>query len=344
MENEGTCISVIIPVYKVGAYLPACVDSILAQTFTDFELLLVDDGSPDNSGIICDNYAEKDSRVKVFHQANGGVSCARNCGLEHAKGKWIAFVDSDDYVGKDYLQDLYDAVDEKVDLVIQSFSHIKENGEKLFGDSERNGKNGVYFPSDFRQMQQEWHLEMRCHPISKLFKRRIIEDNKIEFTQKVTLGEDFLFLFSYLNVISGGGVSVSLIDNYFYVDRANSLVHKKRSFEELFTLYCYAKNVTFNFIQKYNCQICDFDITNFLHRAITVAESPKDLLKISQDDWILFVEYFKVISRKTALDKWMVSHFHSHLSVLFFYLHAIRSFREALEKRNLWAIVDFLKK
>ncbi|KAF3371822.1 glycosyl transferase family 2, partial [Enterococcus faecium] len=90
-------ISIIVPVYKVEKYLRKCVDSILAQTFTDFEVILVDDGSPDNSGKICDEYAEKDNRVRVIHKENGGLSSARNAGIDVARGKYLGFVDSDDY-------------------------------------------------------------------------------------------------------------------------------------------------------------------------------------------------------------------------------------------------------
>lgn len=97
-------ISVIVPVYKAEKYLERCVDSILAQTFADFELILVNDGSPDSSGAICDAYTAKDSRVKVIHKENGGVSAARNTGLDAAKGEFVAFVDSDDYVEPDYLR------------------------------------------------------------------------------------------------------------------------------------------------------------------------------------------------------------------------------------------------
>lgn len=89
-------ISIIVPVYKAEAYLHRCVDSLLAQTFTDFEVLLIDDGSPDCIGEICDAYAKKDARVRVFHQPNGGVSVARQRGVENAKGEWITFVDADD--------------------------------------------------------------------------------------------------------------------------------------------------------------------------------------------------------------------------------------------------------
>lgn len=107
-------ISVIVPVYKVEPYLRRCVDSILAQTFTDFELILVDDGSPDNCGAICDEYAEKDVRVHVIHQENGGLSAARNAGIDwafaHSDSEWLSFVDSDDWVHPQMLELLYGAV------------------------------------------------------------------------------------------------------------------------------------------------------------------------------------------------------------------------------------------
>ena len=90
-------VSCIIPVYNTEKYLHRCIDSVLAQTYKDFELLLIDDGSTDSSGTICDEYAAKDARVRVFHKENGGVSSARNLGLYHAQGEWIIVMDSDDY-------------------------------------------------------------------------------------------------------------------------------------------------------------------------------------------------------------------------------------------------------
>ena len=93
-------ISVIVPVYNTEKYLRRCIDSVLAQTYQDFELLLIDDGSKDSSGAICDEYAAKDARVRVFHKENGGVSSARNLGLDNARGEWVTFVDSDDYIEK----------------------------------------------------------------------------------------------------------------------------------------------------------------------------------------------------------------------------------------------------
>lgn len=94
-------ISIIVPVYNTEKYLDQCIQSILSQTYTDYELLLVDDGSTDSSGVICDRYAEQDSRVREFHKPNGGVSSARNMGLDNARGEWIGWVDSDDYIDAD---------------------------------------------------------------------------------------------------------------------------------------------------------------------------------------------------------------------------------------------------
>lgn len=104
-------ISVIVPVYKVEKYLRACVDSILAQTFSDFELILVDDGSPDSCGAMCDEYAERDPRIKVIHQENGGLSAARNAGLEIARGHYVTFIDGDDVISVNFLMTLYRAAE-----------------------------------------------------------------------------------------------------------------------------------------------------------------------------------------------------------------------------------------
>ena len=97
-------ISIIVPVYNTEKYLRRCIDSVLAQTYQDFELLLIDDGSKDSSGAICDEYAAQDARVRVFHKENGGVSSARNVGLDNARGEWITFVDADDWIESDMLE------------------------------------------------------------------------------------------------------------------------------------------------------------------------------------------------------------------------------------------------
>ena len=124
-------ISVIVPVYQVEAYLPQCIDSILAQTFTDFELILVDDGSKDQSGTICDEYAGIDGRVRVIHKENGGLSDARNTGLERAVGKYFMFVDSDDYIAPTMVEHLYNSIQsERADIAICNFCYVFDKKEK----------------------------------------------------------------------------------------------------------------------------------------------------------------------------------------------------------------------
>ncbi len=125
-------ISVIVPVYKVEQWLGPCVDSILNQTFRDFELILVDDGSPDNCGALCEKYAKDDPRVRVLHKANGGLSSARNAGIEAAKAPYLAFVDSDDFVRPQYLATLRAAIRQYgADMAICGAEDVTEWGESL---------------------------------------------------------------------------------------------------------------------------------------------------------------------------------------------------------------------
>ena len=125
-------VSVIVPVYKVEKYLSKCLDSIVNQTYKNLEIILVDDGSPDNSGKICDEYAQKDSRIKVIHKENGGLSSARNAGLDIATGEYIAFADSDDSVHLDFVEKLYRAIkEENADIACCSVEDFIEDKNKI---------------------------------------------------------------------------------------------------------------------------------------------------------------------------------------------------------------------
>lgn len=126
-------VSVIVPIYNNDKYLPKCIDSILSQTFTDFELLLIDDGSDDKSGLICDQYASIDARVRVFHKENGGVSSARNLGLESAMGEWVTFVDSDDWIEHSMYDKMLDkAIHENADIVYCDINMVYVNYEECW--------------------------------------------------------------------------------------------------------------------------------------------------------------------------------------------------------------------
>ena len=123
--NNVSLLSVIVPVYKVEQYLEKCVDSILGQTFKNIEIILVDDGSPDNSGVICDEYAKKDHRIEVIHKSNGGVSNARNVAIEQANGEYLMFIDSDDIVSDDLCKVLFEMLkNNNADISICNATHI----------------------------------------------------------------------------------------------------------------------------------------------------------------------------------------------------------------------------
>jgi glycosyltransferase involved in cell wall biosynthesis len=177
-------VSIIVPVYNVDKFLHKCVDSILAQTLTDFELLLVDDGSKDNSGLICDKYATKDSRVRVFHKENGGVSSARNLGLENAQGDWIIFIDSDDWIEPNMLKDIYEkAILEHADLVYCDLRMIFNNHTEILHIAEYN--------TNKTKMLNNFIKSTFGTAAGMLAKKNLYESNEIRYPIGVKFCEDF---------------------------------------------------------------------------------------------------------------------------------------------------------
>ena len=198
-------ISVIVPTYNTEQYLPRCIDSILAQTFTDFELILVNDGSSDNSGKICDKYAQKDSRIIVIHKKNGGVSSARNKGLDIAKGEYITFVDSDDWIDADYINQF---IQEKVDFQICGYHQLITNTSSFKPDKTR-----ILYSNEIPTSFDNEFYKLYCRGIlSKCFKKEIIDKHQISFNNKLRIGEDTLFILQFLCHCK----SVRFISSYGY--------------------------------------------------------------------------------------------------------------------------------
>lgn len=168
-------ISIIVPVYKVEKYLRKCVDSILAQTFTDFEVILVDDGSPDNSGKICDEYAEKDNRVRVIHKENGGLSSARNAGIDVARGKYLGFVDSDDYIDEDMYEILYENL--KIhDADISSVELIPFYGDRY---KKANKEKKVIILNKKEAIKSVLEgTQFYAYAWNKLYRKELFKDNR----------------------------------------------------------------------------------------------------------------------------------------------------------------------
>lgn len=191
-------ISIIVPVYKAESSLDKCINSILIQSFRNFELLLIDDGSPDKSGKICDEYAKNDYRIKVFHKENGGVSSARNVGLDNAKGAWITFIDADDYLEGEFLNSLENS--RNYDLIISGYEREYDGeNQKTFVDIEgcAHSRTEVinYLNDNIRD-------EIFRTPWGKFFKVEIIRKYHIRFDSRIRFGEDTIFNFTYFQYIN----------------------------------------------------------------------------------------------------------------------------------------------
>ena len=166
-------ISVIVPVYNTAAYLSRCIESLINQTYSDLQIILIDDGSTDNSGAIADEWQSKDSRIEVYHQPNQGQSAARNAGLQHAKGEYIAFVDSDDYIDSNYFSTMLQAADATTDCVQTGYRRVQQNGEII----------KAYRPKHFYQYTS---------PCMRLYRREFIEQHHLHFPEGM-IYEDVVF-------------------------------------------------------------------------------------------------------------------------------------------------------
>lgn len=198
-------ISIIIPVYNVEKHIRQCLDSIINQTFLDFEVLLIDDGSPDKSGDICDEYATKDSRFRVYHKVNGGVSSARNKGLDNAVGEWVTFIDADDWIEKETLEQ---CIENSKNVEFVRFGMKSVYGENLYIEDTR--------------LENGWTYKIYCANVFSrqtalgvcggLYLRSIFTNNNIKFNPKYRLGEDWLVLMQYLKCIK----KIKILNSPFY--------------------------------------------------------------------------------------------------------------------------------
>ena len=230
-------ISVIVPVYNVEKYLHECVDSILAQTFTDFELILVDDGSHDNSGVICDEYAAKDERITVIHQKNQGQAAARNNAIVIAKGEWIHFVDSDDLIHPQTLEILYSAVDETIKISMCGVLKGTSLSENFFLPKsnysfEKHPINEKTLVSMYHNGYQYWSV---C---AKLIKRETIE--KHLFTPG-RIYEDCAVVSKWFDTIKN--INITDEQLYFYRINPNSTTNADFSLKKLDSLWAIEEQI-----------------------------------------------------------------------------------------------------
>ena len=201
-------LSIIIPVYNKAKYLSECLDSVLAQTYKDFEIIIIDDGSKDDSYSICQRYSEHYPCIKTIHQENSGASAARNHGIEIAEGKWCSFIDADDYVEGNYLESLANHITSDSCMVMSNMEYGQNIDIPDFKEAVCTGIDSIraYF----------WDNGIACHlgPCVKLFNRQILNRNNIRFPEDVSNGEDGIFVLEYLSHVNE--LSVFESRNYIY--------------------------------------------------------------------------------------------------------------------------------
>ena len=255
--------SIILPVYNVEDYISACIEGILAQTVRDFELLIVDDGSTDKTGYICDEYSLRDSRICVFHQPNKGVSTARNKGLEEAVGQWIVFCDGDDIVKKNWLALFEFQMNDGSDLLIQGlFMDYSRTQQK---DKESTELKGFDYKGDVRNaLQLLFEDSVLGYLSTKAFKKEIIEKNRLRLNVTYNYHEDeefFLRYCKYVNLVSSVHESgyVYFVSNwakYCIRNRYELFRDKWMSIRDIFSVNVlpvvksYLNDFAFNFLEE----------------------------------------------------------------------------------------------
>lgn len=240
-------ISIIIPVYKVENYLDKCVKSIINQTYKNLEIILVDDGSPDRCPAICDKWAEKDSRIKVIHKQNGGVSSARNCGIDVSTGDYICFVDSDDYLSETYVEDMvigdYDIVVSGLRMINIATSKIKE-----YKINQKEYNN----PSDF--YTEVFSANCFNSPCNKLYKKDIVAETR--FDTGFNIGEDAMF---NIKVVAKSKTFYSVDEiNYNYIlgENENSLSKNENMINRFKSCYAQIKMLKNSFYKEFDPKVC----------------------------------------------------------------------------------------
>lgn len=341
-------VSIIVPVYKVEKYIHRCIESILLQTYTDFELILVDDGSPDLCGAICDGYAQKDSRIMVIHQNNSGVSFARNTALSVASGKYILFCDSDDYIECTWLAELVKLANESnADLVSAGFTYCDANGNL------KRTKTHEQIQFSFGEITENIDFiiykvllgELGWEVWTKLFKKEIIRDNTILFCETCdNFAEDMGFVIEYLLYCKQ--IMVSRSTGYNYIEHTGSMMDQSKNTVKLNAMNEVSKHFAEHYFRhiKLTGQDLLFPVIYFLimwnqYQKIVYTEDYKQLAKyinqIKDTSWFkkntwtilgrypIFLKYFgKECAKKIMLITAYCLHqnwrLHSYISFLLY--------------------------
>lgn len=335
--------SVIVPVYKVEEYLSKCIESVLSQSFSDFELILVDDGSPDSCPEICENYKEKDERIKVIHKPNGGLASARRAGIKVAQGEYVFNLDSDDLIEKDTLECAYNLIKE-TNCEIVSFAYRWVKNGKTVKITNDCLDEGLYSEKDiekhiYPKLLMDKNMEHVSYYLSgKAVKREFLTPHQLNVSEKISLGEDLCCVVPcYLNAKS---VYISKKDAYLYTVRETSL-SKKFNTQQICLIENVINEISKNDTHKvvdFGEQLCRYSCFMCFAILATAAEGNyfksikaiKDNIKNSLHNEKIPRAEFKNISLKSRISVFLMQK--KCYNTAFYFLNLCKNIKKVLKK------------
>lgn len=339
--------SVIVPVYKVEKYLPNCIESVLNQTCSDFELILVNDGSPDSCPKICDDYKEKDSRIKVIHKTNGGLASARRAGIKVAEGDYIFNLDSDDLIENDTLESAYKIIKE-TNCEIVSFSYRWVKNGQTIAITNDGLEEGIYDKNDiekyiFPRLLMDKNMNHISYYLSgKAIKREFLTPHQLNVSEKISLGEDYCCVVPcYLNAKS---VYISKKSAYLYTVREDSL-SKEFNTKQVYLIEDVIKEISKNNIKKvadFEEQLCRYSCFMCFTILASAAEGNhfKSLKKLRENiinslhnDKIPNAE-FRKISLKSQITIFLMKK--KKYKTAFYFLNLCKHLKNLLKRRGIY--------
>lgn len=329
-------LSIIIPVYKAEQYIEECVNSIICQVDLDYEIILIDDGSPDSSGTICDNLAKIHNTIQVVHQKNAGVSAARNKGISIAKGEYLSFIDSDDFVAPTYLHTLSEGIKTEVDLLI--FNYIRWVSSK----KQEQGHFGLH-DGIFRNLKYLYGNALRLEISSlsvwlSVYKRNIIVEHDICFDTSLSVCEDFTFNLRYYKYIKSFYVKNEAV--YYYRENLNSASQKRPLKHALDYQKVYdcinniisTHNLDKSYIHAFSRRWTRWLISLIANYKMQGIENNK-LTFIYQQDYYTDSLQIKAVSPLHSIEKFMLKH--KMPTMIYWYMSFINSLKKLLNRNRL---------
>ena len=258
-SEEAMRVSVIIPVYNLEKYIGRCLDSLVSQDFSDYEVIVVNDGSTDNTAQICDEYARKYDFIRAVHKKNGGVSSARNLGIDLAEGEYIMFVDGDDYVTSNYISTMYQCQIENPDKMIVCNMFKKRESEIEFNTYCKNDNKKYYYQKI--EYFKLYKSRLSAYPVNKIFSKKTLKLNDISFNENHEVAEDVVFVSEYYNFFNGFIIISTPLYYYCILDSGADSRYRKDRFHKI----SHAFTCRINLVGKENLsEFCDEYLWSFI--------------------------------------------------------------------------------